>query len=111
MISDDGSRPSSNWLRMHRGWGEKPKLKHRTWLGAQWHIHQHRHRYNIDADNIWVYPCWFTDDNRKGRKHYHVGHLPRFKKLTGRQPPIKNGTLVMGIFAVEDGFETRVFDT
>jgi hypothetical protein len=103
--------PNGNWLRMHRGWGEKPKKRHQTFLGAKWHAHQHRAAFRIDADNIWVYPCWFTDENGWGRKHYHIGHLPQSKKLLGPRPPLKAGTLYLGVFAVAGGFEVRVFES
>lgn len=108
---DTPERPAGNWRRMHRGWGEEPKRRHRTWLGASWHLRAHRKRYRVDADLMWVYPCWFTDDNRFGRRHYHVGHLPKLGKLfdpeRGKPRP---GTLVLGVFAVEDGFEARTFE-
>jgi hypothetical protein len=100
--------PTGNWRRMHRGWGEQPKRRHRTRAGALWHQRSNRRRFKVDADILWVYPCWFTDQNTLGRRHYHVGHLPRARKMTAPPQP---GKLILGVFAVEDGFETRTFET
>lgn len=97
---------TGNWLRMHRGMGIEPKKKHRTFLGAWWHLHQHRKHIKVDADLIWMYPCWFTDTNGFGRKHYHIGHLPKGRKMGAAPRP---GTLLLGVFAVHDGFEARTF--
>jgi hypothetical protein len=104
--------PAGNWLRMHRGWGDEPKIRHRTWPGAWWHLHGSRKRVKVDADLLWVYPCWFTDGNTFGRKHYHVGHVPKLRKLFDptRSKP-RPGTLFLGVFAVSGGFEVRTFDT
>lgn len=108
----DEPRPSGNWLRMHRGWGVVPKKRHATWLSARWHKRQHVRRFKLDADTVQVYPCWFTDENDWGRRHWHIGHVPHSRKRTARMPKPKAGRLYLGVFALEEGgFEVRVFDT
>lgn len=91
---------------MHRGWGIVPKRRHRTYLGAWWHLHQHRKKDKWSADRIWIYPCWFTDGNSYGRRHFHIGHMPRKVLRAGKPRP---GTLMIGVFSVQDGFEARTF--
>jgi hypothetical protein len=74
----------------------------------------HQRRLKIDADYIQVYPCWFTDQNTFGRKHYHVGHMPGYRKrMSGPVSPgkVAKGVLYVGVFAVETGFQVRQFDT
>jgi hypothetical protein len=107
------SKPAANWYRMHQGRGIRPKRVYRTWLGAWRHMRRHQRRLKIDADYIQVYPCWFTDVNTFGRKHYHVGHLPGYRKRMS--PPaspgrLAKGVLYVGVFAVEEGFQVRCFD-
>ena len=99
--------PAGNWRRMHRGWGRHPKQRHRTRASALWHLRSNRRKFKIDADILWVYPCWFTDQNTLGRKHYHVGHLPKARKMSA---PPRPGKLILGVFATEDGFEVRTFE-
>jgi hypothetical protein len=96
---------------MHRGHGPEFKVAHRTWLGAWLHQRGNQRHFKIDADKVWVYPCWFTDDNAFGRRHYHIGHIRKSKQggIWGTKP--RNGTLMLGVFAVEDGFEVRTFET
>jgi hypothetical protein len=98
-----------NFQRMHRGWGPKPKRVHRTALGAWWHLRRHRARIKVDADVMWIYPCWFTDeDTLARRRHYHIGHMPGTRSRFGAP---REGKLYLGLFAVDDGYETRVFRT
>lgn len=106
--------PSANWLRMHYGRGIKPKRSYRTWLGAWRHMRLHQRRLKIDADYIQVYPCWFTDENTFGSRHYHIGHLPGYRKkmsLPMTEGKLAKGVLYVGVFAVEKGFQVRQFDT
>lgn len=102
------ARPSGNWLRMHRGHGPEFKVRHRTWLGAWWHQRSNQGHFKVDADKVWIYPCWFTDDNAFGPRHYHIGHIRKPKRIEGARP--RNGTLMLGVFAVDDGFEVRTFE-
>jgi hypothetical protein len=104
------ARPSGNWLRMHRGHGPEFKVRHRTWLGAWWHQRSNQGHFKVDADKVWIYPCWFTAENTTGRKHYHIGHIKRSKRYDASAAKPRNGTLMWGVFAVEDGFEVRTFD-
>lgn len=94
---------------MHRGWGEQPKIRHRTWLGAHWHLRSNRRYFKVDADLLWVYPCWFTDRNTFGRKHYHVGHIRKGRIASGHGRP-RPGKLYAGVFTTGDGFEARTFE-
>jgi hypothetical protein len=104
--------PAGNWRRMHRGWGAEPKRSHRTWLGAWWHQRSNHRHFKVDADITWIYPCWFTDANTFGRKHYHIGHIPGSRKLFDpSRPRPRSGTLFLGVFVVEDGYEVRTFET
>jgi hypothetical protein len=106
--------PSANWWRMHQGRGVKPKRRYRTWLGAWRHMRLHQRRLKIDADYIQVYPCWFTDQNTFGPKHYHVGHMPGYRKrMSGPVSPgkVAKGVLYVGVFATDQGFQVRQFDT
>lgn len=110
-----------NWQRMHQGFGPQPKRVHRIWLGAWWHLRQHRARIKVDADSIQIYSCWFTDQNTLvKRRHWHIGHMPGTRTQLGA-PPVA-GKLYVGVFAVEVaseanhasglsrvGYETRVF--
>ena len=110
-----------NFQRMHRGFGPQPKRVHRIWLGAWWHLRQHRARIKVDADSIQIYSCWFTDQNTLvKRRHWHIGHMPGTRTQLGA-PPVA-GKLYVGVFAVEVaseanhasglsrvGYETRVF--
>jgi hypothetical protein len=105
----DGN-PAGNWLRMHRGWGEQPKVRHRTWLGAWWHLRWNQRHPKARADLMWVYPCWFTDQNTFGRKHFHVGHMRHSRKPAKFGAPVP-GKLYAGVFAVQDGYEVRTFRT
>jgi hypothetical protein len=66
---------NSNWYRMHRGFGEQYKIRHRFWVTAYLHLRRHQEAFRFDADLVNIYPCWFTDDNRFGVKHYHIGHF------------------------------------
>lgn len=60
---------------MHMGRHGRPKIAHRTWVGAWWHKRNHVRHFKLGADRISIYPCWFTDDNQIGkRKHWHIGH-------------------------------------
>jgi len=95
---------------MHRGWGEQPKIAHRTWLGAWWHLRGNRRHPKAKADLQWIYPCWFTDQDTFGRKHYHVGHMRHSRKPSKFGAPVP-GKLYAGVFAVEGGFEVRTFYT
>lgn len=106
-MTETAERPTGNWRRMHAGWGDKPKQHHRTRLGAWWHLRDIRRKFKVDADLMWVYPCWFTDDNEFGRRHWHIGHLPKSRRMRAGPRP---GTLYLGVFAVEDGFEVRTFE-
>jgi hypothetical protein len=108
--ADASQTPVGNWLRMHRGWGGRPKVAHRTWLGAHWHLRSNRRKFRVVADLYWVYPCWFTDENGFGRKHYHIGHVPKGRRLPGHGKP-REAKLYVGVFAVADGFEVRTFDS
>lgn len=102
-------QPSSTWLRMHRGSGPEPKKKHRTWLGAWWHLHRHRQLLRHSADIVSIYPCWFTDENTWGRRHWHIGRRPLPPVPGQHQRP---GTLYIGVFAMGRGkdFEVRLLD-
>ena len=107
---DSERAPAGNWRRMHRGWGEQPKVRHRTYLGAWWHLRSNQRYFKVDADLLWTYPCWFTDENTLGRRHYHIGHVPKGRKLPGHGRP-QAGKLYVGVFSVEGGFEVRTFET
>ena len=95
---------------MHRGHGPEFKVAHRTRLGAWLHLRSNQRHFKVDADKIWIYPCWFTDGNTFGRKHYHIGHLRKSKRYDQWRDKPRNGTLMLGVFAVEDGFEVRTFE-
>jgi hypothetical protein len=111
MATADSSGPTGNWRRMHLGRNEEPKQKHRTWLGALWHLARHNRKHQAVADLMQVYPCWFTDENTFGRKHYHIGHrLGSARALRFPDKP-RPGKLYVGVFSVEGGFQVREFST
>lgn len=79
----DGAR-KGNWRDMHMGRGDKPKIAHWTRLGAWWHKQRHMRHLKVGADVLTIYPCWFTDDNRIGRRrHWHVGHARKAPWMRG----------------------------
>jgi hypothetical protein len=96
---------------MHRGHGPEFKVSHRTWLGARLHQRSNQRHFKVDADKVWVYPCWFTDANTFGRKHYHIGHIRKSRRYDAQAGKPRPGTLMLGVFAVTDGFEVRTFET
>src|SRR5215472_9631905 len=49
------------------------KRAHRTPFGAMLHKGRHRREY-ADPGRLSIYPCWFTDDGKLGRRHWHIGH-------------------------------------
>lgn len=68
--------PSREFRSMHMGRHGRPKIAHRTWLGAWLHKHRIAGKFRLSTDRASVYPCWFTDWNTlDGRKHWHVGHV------------------------------------
>lgn len=69
-----GPRPEREWRSMHMGRHDKPKISHRFWVGAWLHKRRHVNSLKIGADRLGIYPCWFTDGNEFGRKHWHIGH-------------------------------------
>jgi hypothetical protein len=95
---------------MHRGHGPDFKIRHRTWLGAWLHQRSNQEHFKVDADKVWIYPCWFRDDNTFGRKHYHIGHLRKSKRYDMWAAKPRDGTLMLGVFAMEDGYEIRTFE-
>ena len=95
---------------MHRGHGPDFKVRHRTWLGAWLHQRSNQEHFKVDADKVWIYPCWFTDENTFGHKHYHIGHIRRPKRYEAWRPKPRSGTLMLGVFATEDGYEVRTFE-
>jgi hypothetical protein len=72
---------------MHRGHGDEPKIVHRTALGAWWHKRDLVRRIKVDSDTLAIYPCWFTDGNTFGSRHWHVGHTRQVLSVTGSQKP------------------------
>lgn len=67
-------KPDREFRAMHMGRHGVPKKHHRTWLGAYLQKRAHFRKYKIGTDRISVYPCWFTDTNEFGSKHWHIGH-------------------------------------
>ncbi len=76
------------WQAMHMGRQGKPKVAHRYWYQAALHKRSHVRRTKIAANQLSIYPCWFTDDNHFAqRRHWHIGHTPGSRKLMSMFDP------------------------